>query len=44
MKPIVKNKEIRKAKYKFSWYKSFVKLLRNKKHKDFRNNQTIHLS
>jgi hypothetical protein len=45
MKPEVnKNKEIKKAHYKFPWYKNFVKLLRNQKQKDFRNEQTIHLS
>jgi hypothetical protein len=44
MKPIINKKMIKKAKYKYSWYKSFVKLLRNQKMKDFRNNQTIHLS
>ena len=44
MKPLVLNKEIRKAKYKHSWYKSFVRLLRNQRQKDFRNNSTINLS
>jgi hypothetical protein len=44
MKPVVNKKEIKKVKYKYAWYKSFVKLLRNKKQKDFRNNQTIHMS
>jgi hypothetical protein len=45
MKPTVnKNKEIKKAKYKYPWYKTFIKLLRNQKQKDFKNEQTIHLS
>lgn len=45
MKPLInKKKEIKKAKYKYPWYKSFVKLLRNKKQKDFKNDQTIHMS
>jgi hypothetical protein len=45
MKPIVsKKKEIRKAKYRYPWYKTFVELLRNQKQKDFKNNQTIHMS
>jgi hypothetical protein len=44
MKPEVKNKEIKKAHYKYSWYKSFVKLLRNQRQKDFRNERTIHWS
>lgn len=45
MKPITNKKnQIKRAKYKFAWYKKFVKLLRNQKQKDFRNEQTIHLS
>lgn len=44
MKPNVKKKAIKRAKYKYSWYKDFVKLLRNQRQKDFRNEQTIHLS
>lgn len=44
MKPQANKKEIKKAKFKYSWYKAFVKLLRNQKHKDFRNDATIHLS
>jgi hypothetical protein len=44
MKPQVDKKEIKRAKYKYFWYKSFIKLLRNKKKKDFKNEQAIHLS
>ena len=45
MKPQVnKTKEIKKAHYKYSWYKKFIKMLRNQKQKDFRNEQTIHMS
>jgi len=45
MKPNVnKNKEIRKSKFKYAWYKAFVRLLRNKKRKNFRDDNTIHLS
>jgi len=44
MKPNINKKSIRKAKYKYAWYKSFIKLLRNKRHKDFKNDKTIHLS
>lgn len=44
MKPQVNKKEIKKAKYKYLWYKSFITLLRNKKQKDYKNEQTIHLS
>lgn len=45
MKPqVYKKSEIKKAKYKVSWYKSMVKLLRNNKTKDHRNNATILLS
>ncbi len=44
MKPLVNKKEIKKAKYKYSWYKVFVKLLRNQRQKDFRNETTIHWS
>ena len=43
MRPEVNKKEIKKAKFKYAWYKSFVKVLRNQKQKDFRNDQTIHL-
>jgi len=31
MKPEAKNNLIRKAKYKYKWYKSMIKLLRNQK-------------
>ena len=42
MKPqINKKKEIKKAHYKYHWYKEMVKLLRNTGCKDFRNEQTI---
>ena len=45
MKPQVnKRREIKKAHFKYPWYKSFVKLLRNKKYKDYRNETTIHFS
>lgn len=44
MKPELNKKEIKKAKYKYAWYKSFIKLLRNQKVKDFKNDKTIHLS
>lgn len=44
MKPICKDKEIKRAKYKYPWYKSFIKLLRNHRQKDFKNEKTIHLS
>ena len=44
MKPEINKKEIRKAKFKYSWYKSCVKMLRNQKQKDFRNDQPIHLT
>jgi len=44
MKPQVNKKEIKRAKYKYSWYKAFVKLLRNQKQNDFKNEQTIHMS
>jgi len=45
MKPITnKHKEIKKAKYKYPWYKAFVKLLKNQKQKDFKNERTIHMS
>lgn len=44
MKPEVNKKQIRKARYKYAWYKSFVKLLRNQRQKDFKNEQTIHMS
>lgn len=45
MRPIVnKTKEIRRAKYRYSWYKIFVTLFRNQRQKDFKNEKTIHLS
>ena len=44
MKPEVNKKEIRRAKFKYPWYKSFIKILRNRKQKDYRKDQTIHLS
>ena len=45
MKPIEnKRNEIKKAKYKYSWYKAFVELLKNQKQKDFKNERTIHMS
>lgn len=45
MRPIVnKNSQVKKSKYKYPWYKSFIRLLRNQKTKDFKNEQTIHLS
>jgi hypothetical protein len=44
MKPELNKKEIKKAKYKYAWYKSFIKLLRNQRVKDFKNDKTIHLS
>ena len=41
MKPDTYIKYIKKAKYR---YKEFVKSLRNKKKKDFRNDKNIHLT
>lgn len=45
MKPLTsKRVEIKQAKYKFHWYKSMVRLLRNQRFNDYRNNQTISLT
>ena len=45
MKPITnKHKEVKRAKYKYTWYKSFIKLLKNQRQRDFKNEQTIHMS
>ena len=44
MKPQINNKLIKKAHYKYAWYKSMVRMLRNKRVRDFKNEQTIHLS
>ena len=38
------NKEIRKTKYKYSWYKSMIRMLRNKKWTNYRDDKTIHLT
>ena len=45
MKPQVsKNNEIKNPKYRFSWYKEIVKLLRNNKTRDYRDKSLITLS
>jgi hypothetical protein len=41
MKPQVNNKEIKNPRYKFAWYKSFVRLLKNQRCPDFKNPRTI---
>ena len=45
MKPLTtKQKEIKRTKFRFHWYKSMVKLLRNQKFKDYRNDSNISLT
>jgi hypothetical protein len=44
MRPELNKKYIRKAKYKYAWYKSFIKSQRNFKVTDYKNEQSIHVS
>ena len=45
MKPQTNRKiEIKRAKYKYHWYKSMITMLRNKKLKDYKSDKTIGLT
>lgn len=44
MKPLVDKRQIKKAKYKYHWYKNMIKLLRNSKFKNYRSDKVIHLT